>query len=467
MFENLTGRFDSVTQRMSGRGRITDENIQETVREVRKALLEADVALPVVRSFTEEVKKRAEGAEVAKSLTPGQAFIKIVQDELVRVMGEEAVPLNLNVQPPAVVLVAGLQGSGKTTSIGKLARYLREREKKKVLVVSCDVYRPAAIDQLETLAGQVEVDFFPSSSGDKPERIARDAIDHAKRHYYDVLLVDTAGRLTVDEAMMDEVKRLHKAVTPAETLFVVDAMTGQDAAKTAQAFGEALPLTGVVLTKTDGDARGGAALSVRHVTGAPIKFLGIGEKTDALEPFHPERVASRILGKGDVVSLVEEVERSVDQEKAKKLEKKLKKGGKGFDLNDFKEQMQQIDKLGGLGGVMDKMPGMGKQFDKVKDQLDDRIVRRQLAMINSMTPAERAKPDIINGSRKKRIATGSGVQVQDLNRLLKQFKQMQKMMKQVKKKGGAQRMFQQLMGGGSGGPGGPAGPGGLPPGMGR
>ncbi len=464
MFENLTGRLDAVTQRMSGRGRITDENIQDSVREVRKALIEADVALPVVRSFTEEVKKRAEGAEVAKSLTPGQTFIKIVQDELVRVMGEAAEPLNLNVQPPAVVLVAGLQGSGKTTSIGKLARYLREREKKSVLVVSCDVYRPAAIDQLNTLAQEVGVEAYPASSDDKPEKIAKAAVDHARRHYFDIVLVDTAGRQTVDEGMMKEVQGLHKALKPPETLFVVDAMTGQDAAKTAQAFGDALPLTGVVLTKTDGDARGGAALSVRHVTGAPIKFMGVGEKTEALEPFDPERVASRILGKGDVVSLVEEVERSVDQEKAQKIEKKLKKGGKGFDLNDFKEQMQQIDQLGGLGGVMDKMPGMGKQMDKVKDQLDDSLVRRQLAMVDSMTARERARPDIINGSRKRRIAAGSGVQIQDVNRLLKQFKQMQKMMKQVKKKGGPQRMMQQMMGGG--GPGGGAGGGGLPPGMG-
>ncbi|MBK1734447.1 signal recognition particle protein [Halorhodospira abdelmalekii] len=462
MFDNLSGRLDSVAQRMRGQGRITEENIQETVREVRMALLEADVALPVVRSFTEEVKKRALGAEVAKSLTPGQAFIKIVQDELVRVMGEAAVPLNLNVQPPAVILMAGLQGSGKTTSIGKLARYLTEREKKKVLVVSCDVYRPAAIEQLATLAKQVGVEAFPVSSGGDPQRMARQAVDHARRHYFDVVLVDTAGRLTIDEAMMDEVKRLHRAVDPAETLFVVDAMTGQDAAKTAQAFGEALPLTGVILTKADGDARGGAALSVRQITGAPIKFLGIGEKTDALEPFHPDRIASRILGKGDVVSLVEEVERSVDQEKAKRLEQKLRKGGKGFDLEDFREQMLQINQMGGLGSLVDKMPGMGQHADQIKDQLDDRFVRRQLAMIDSMTPAERTRPDIINGSRKRRIADGSGVPVQDVNRLLKQFKQMQKMMKQIKKKGGMQRLAQRLMGGG-GGP----GAGGMPPGLGR
>ncbi|BAU58800.1 signal recognition particle [Halorhodospira halochloris] len=466
MFDNLSGRLDSVAQRMRGQGRITEDNIQETVREVRMALLEADVALPVVRSFTDEVKKRALGAEVAKSLTPGQAFIKIVQDELVRVMGGEAAePLNLSVQPPATILVAGLQGSGKTTSIGKLARYLREREKKKVLVVSCDVYRPAAIEQLETLASQVGVEAYPVSSGDDPQRMARKAIDHARRHYFDVVLVDTAGRTTVDDAMMDEVKRLHRAVDPAETLFVVDAMTGQDAAKTAQAFGEALPLTGVVLTKADGDARGGAALSVRQITGAPIKFMGLGEKTDALEPFHPDRIASRILGKGDVVSLVEEVERSVDQEKARKLEQKLRKGGKGFDLEDFREQMQQINQMGGMGSMVEKMPGLGQYADQVKEQMDGSYVRRQLAMIDSMTPRERTRPDIINGSRKRRIAAGSGVQVQDVNRLLKQFKQMQKMMKQVKKKGGAQRLAQQLMGGGSGG--GLGGGGGLPPGMGR
>ncbi len=457
MFDGLSKRFDAVAKRMSGRGRITEENIRETVRDVRMALLEADVALPVVRAFTEHVKERAAGAEVAKSLTPGQAFVKIVQDELVRTMGEKVEPLALNVQPPAIVLLAGLQGAGKTTSAAKLARYLHEREKKRVLLVSCDVYRPAAIEQLATLAGEVGVEAFLVDANDDPERIARAAVDHARRHYFDVVLIDTAGRLAVDEAMMDEIRRLHAAVQPVETLFVVDAMTGQDAARTAAAFGEAVPLTGVILTKTDGDARGGAALSVRHVTGAPIKFMGVGEKTDALEPFHPDRVASRILGMGDVVSLVEEVERSIDKEKAQQLEKKLRKGGKGFDLTDFRDQMEQITNMGGLGGLMEKLPGMGGMQEQLQGQMDERRIRRLVAMVNSMTPNERTRPDIINGSRKRRIAAGSGVQVQDVNRLLKQFKQMQKMMKQVKKKGGARRMFEQMM----------PGRGGMPPGMGR
>ena len=468
MFENLSGRFDSVTQRMSGRGRITEENIQETMREVRQALLEADVALPVVRSFTDEVKKRALGAEVAKSLSPGQTFIKIVQDELVRVMGEEAVPLNLSVQPPAVVLVAGLQGSGKTTSIGKLARYLREREKKSVLVVSCDVYRPAAIDQLETLAGEVGVEAYPSSSKDKPERIAKSAIDHARRHYYDVVLIDTAGRQTVDEGMMKEVQGLHKAVDPAETLFVVDAMTGQDAASTAKAFHEALPLTGVILTKADGDARGGAALSVRHVTGKPIKFMGVGEKVDALEPFHPDRIASRILGMGDMLSLIEEAERTVDKKKADQLAKKVKKGG-GFDLEDFRDQLQQLKKMGGMGGLLGKLPGMGQMAEMAQGPGPEKELGKLEALINSMTPQERRRPEIINGSRKRRIATGAGLQVPDLNRLLKQHKQMQKMMKKAGKKGGMQNMMRGMSGmmggggpGGPGGMGGMGGPGGLP-----
>ncbi len=456
MFDGLSKRLDAVAQRMRGRGRITEENIRETVRDVRMALLEADVALPVVRAFTEQVKERAAGAEVAKSLTPGQAFVKIVQDELVRTMGEKVEPLALNVQPPAIVLLAGLQGAGKTTSAAKLARYLHEREKKRVLLVSCDVYRPAAIEQLATLAGEIGVEAFPVDANDDPEKIARKAVDHAKRHYFDVVLVDTAGRLAVDEAMMDEIRCLHGAVQPVETLFVVDAMTGQDAVRTAAAFGEAVPLTGVILTKTDGDARGGAALSVRHVTGAPVKFMGVGEKTDALEPFHPDRVASRILGMGDVVSLVEEVERGIDKEKAEQLEKKLRKGGKGFDLTDFRDQMEQITNMGGIGSLMEKMPGMGGMQERLQGQMDEGRVRRLVAIVNAMTPAERARPDIINGSRKRRIAAGTGVQVQDVNRLLKQFKQMQKMMKQVKKKGGARRMFEQMMPGG-----------GMPPGMGR
>lgn len=458
MFNNLSERLDGVVRRLRGQGRLTEENIQDSLREVRMALLEADVALPVVREFVKDVKERALGEEVKKSLTPGQAFVKIVKDELVRMMGEENDALDLSVRPPAVVMVAGLQGAGKTTSVAKLALYLREREKKKVLVVSCDVYRPAAIEQLQTLATEVGVDFFPSSGEQRPVDIARAALEHARLQYHDVLLVDTAGRLHVDSDMMDEASALHAALNPAETLFVVDSMTGQDAVNTAAAFNQALPLTGVVLTKTDGDARGGAALSIRHVTGKPIKFLGVGEKTQALEPFHPERVASRILGMGDVLSLVEEVERGVDQDEAAKLAKKLK-SGKGFDLEDFRTQMSQIGGMGGIGGLLDKMPGMGQMSDKVKGQVNDREVGRLVAIINSMTPLERRKPDLINGSRKRRIAQGSGSQVQDVNRLLKQFKQMQKMMKQFKK-GGMKKMMRQLggMGGGMGGGGG------LPPG---
>ncbi|MFV8835372.1 signal recognition particle protein [Aquisalimonas sp.] len=466
MFQNLSERLDGVMKHLRGQGRLTEENIQDSLREVRMALLEADVALPVVREFIRDVKERALGEEVKKSLTPGQAFVKIVKDELVRVMGEANDALDLNVRPPAVVMVAGLQGAGKTTSIAKLARYLREREKKKVLVVSCDVYRPAAIDQLETLAAEVEVEFFPSNSSQKPKDIGKAALEHARKQFHDVVLVDTAGRLHVDEAMMDEVGELHRVIEPAETLFVVDSMTGQDAVNTAKAFSDALPLTGVILTKTDGDARGGAALSIRHITGKPIKFLGTGEKTKALEPFHPDRVASRILGMGDMLSLVEEVEQGVDKAQADKLAKKLKKG-KGFDLEDFRDQMSQLGKMGGIGSLMEKMPGMGGMADKVQGQVGDKDVNRLVAIINSMTPAERRRPDIISGSRKRRIATGSGTQVQDVNKLLKQFKQMQKMMKQVKKKGGMQKMMKQMGGGGGGGfpPGGGMPPGGgLPPG---
>ncbi len=456
MFSNLSERLDGVMKRLRGQGRLTEENLQETLREVRMALLEADVALPVVREFIKDVKERALGEEVKRSLTPGQAFVKIVKDELVRVMGESNDALDLSSRPPAVVMVAGLQGAGKTTSVAKLARFLREREKKKVLVVSCDVYRPAAIDQLRTLAAEVEVDFFPSTGEQKPAAIAAAALEHARRQFHDVLLVDTAGRLHVDQAMMAEVQALHTALNPVETLFVVDSMTGQDAVNTAKAFDEALPLTGVILTKTDGDARGGAALSIRHVTGKPIKFLGVGEKTKALEPFHPERVASRILGMGDVLSLVEEVERGVDRDEAEKLSRKLK-SGKGFDLEDFRQQMGQLGKMGGIGSLMDKLPGMGQMSEKVKGQVNDKDVGRLVAIINSMTPHERRKPDIISGSRKRRIAAGSGTQVQDVNRLLKQFKQMQKMMKQFQK-GGMKKMMRQ-MGGRGGFP-----PGGMPPG---
>ena len=457
MFDNLSDRLEGVLKRMRGQGRLTDQNIQDTLREVRMALLEADVALPVVRDFVGQVKQRALGEEVSKSLTPGQAFVKIVRDELVHVMGEANDELDLSVRPPAVVMVAGLQGAGKTTSVAKLARWLRERKNKKVMVVSCDVYRPAAIDQLKTLAEEVGVEFYPSSGSDKPVAIAKAAVDHARKQYADVLLIDTAGRLHVDQEMMEEVKQLHQAVEPVETLFVVDSMTGQDAVNTAKAFDEALPLTGVILTKTDGDARGGAALSVRHVTGKPIKFMGVGEKTTALEPFHPDRVASRILGMGDVLSLVEEMERNVDRDQADKLARKLKKG-KGFDLQDFRDQMSQIGKMGGLGGLMEKMPGMGNVSAQLKGQVDDKQVRRLIAIVDSMTLRERSKPDIINGSRKRRIAAGSGTQVQDVNRLLKQFKQMQKMMKQFKK-GGMAKMMRQFGGGMPPG-------GGLPPGLG-
>ncbi len=444
MFENLTERLGKTLKDISGRGRLTDENIKDTLREVRMALLEADVALPVVKSFIEQVKERAVGTEVSKSLNPGQVFIKIVQAELESVMGQANEGLDLASQPPAVVLMAGLQGAGKTTSVGKLARYLTDREKKKVLVVSADVYRPAAIKQLETLAAEVGVECFPSTIEQKPIDIVNAAVDHAKKKFFDVLLVDTAGRLHIDAEMMGEIKDLHQAIKPIETLFVVDAMTGQDAANTAKAFNEALPLTGVILTKTDGDARGGAALSVRHITGKPIKFLGMGEKIDALEPFHPERVASRILGMGDVLSLIEEVERKVDKDKAQRLAKKVQKG-KGFDLQDFKEQLEQMRNMGGMMSMMDKLPGMGNMTAQVKDKANDKSFNQMEAIINSMTPLERAKPDIIKGSRKRRIAVGSGTQIQDVNRMLKQFTQMQKMMKKMSG-GGMKKMMRNMKG---------------------
>ncbi|MDN5848878.1 MAG: signal recognition particle protein [Nitrococcus sp.] len=445
MFSNLSDRLDGIARRLRGQGRLTEDNIKETLREVRMALLEADVALSVVKAFIGEVKQRALGEEVMKSLTPGQAFVKIVRDEMVRMMGESNDALDLNVRPPAAVMVAGLQGSGKTTSLAKLARWLHQRQKKNVLTVSLDVYRPAAIEQLQRLAADVEVGFFPTQSSDDPVQAASAALEHARNHYYDVLLLDTAGRLHVDQAMMDEVRRIHAAVQPVETLFVVDSMTGQDAVNTAKAFDEALPLTGVILTKADGDARGGAALSIRYVTGKPIKFLGVGEKTDALEPFYPERIASRILGMGDVLSLVEEVERSVDHSQAERMAQKLKKG-KAFDLEDLREQMLQITRLGGLAGIMDKLPGMGRMQDQVKGQIDDTMVRRQVAIIDSMTSLERRRPEIINGSRKRRIAAGAGAQVQAVNRLLKQHKQMQKMMKQFRK-GGMKQLMRQFGGG--------------------
>jgi len=442
MFENLTERLSRTVHQLRGKGRLTEDGIRDTLREVRIALLEADVALPVVQAFISEVREKALGQDILKSLTPGQAMVKLVHDELVTIMGEQNEALDLRAQPPVAVLMAGLQGSGKTTTTAKLARLLMEQEKKKVMVVSCDVYRPAAIEQLKTLAAQVGAVFQPSEVSQKPADIARTAMAEAKRQMCDVLLVDTAGRLHVDDAMMAEIKEIHAAVGPHETLFVVDAMTGQDAANTASAFNEALPLTGIVLTKTDGDARGGAALSVRQITGKPVKFMGAGEKVDALEAFHPDRVASRILGMGDVLSLVEEVHRKVDQEEAEKLVKKIRRG-KGFDLEDFRSQLEQMMNMGGLGGMMDKLPGMSNLPDHVKSQVDDRQTRQMVAIINSMTQQERRFPECIRGSRKKRIANGSGTQIQAVNRLLKQHGQMQKMMKKMGK-GGMARMMRKM-----------------------
>jgi signal recognition particle subunit SRP54 len=444
MFQNLSDRLGQTLKNISGKGRITEDNIKETLREVRMALLEADVALPVIKDFVERIKERSVGIEVSKSLNPGQMLIKIVQGELETIMGSQNEGLNLATTPPAVILMAGLQGAGKTTSVGKLAKYLKEREKKKVMVVSADVYRPAAIKQLQTLAEEVEVEFFPSSALQKPIDIVEGAIAQAKLKFIDVLIVDTAGRLAVDTQMMNEIQQLHKAVKPVETLFVVDAMTGQDAANTAKAFNEALPLTGVILTKADGDARGGAALSVKHITGKPIKFLGMGEKLDALEPFHPQRIASRILGMGDVLSLIEDVERNVDKDKAQQLAQKMKKG-KGFDLQDFKEQLEQMRNMGGMMSLMDKMPGMGNMTAKIKDSANDKQFTQMEAIINSMTPLERQRPDVIKGSRKRRIAMGSGTQIQDVNKMLKQFMQMQKMMKKMS--GGGMKKMMRGMGG--------------------
>ena len=442
MFDNLTQRLSQTMQKLRGKGRLTEDSIKETLREVRIALLEADVALPVVSSFIGEVKQRALGKEVISSLKPGEALVKIVHDELVRVMGEENEALDLKASPPVVVLLAGLQGSGKTTTTAKLAKLLKEQQKKKVMVVSCDVYRPAAIEQLQTLAEQVDVLFHPSSATDNPVDIAKIAVEAARKQFVDVLLVDTAGRLHVDAEMMDEIRQIHQTVKPHETLFVVDSMTGQDAATTAKAFNEALPLTGVVLTKTDGDARGGAALSVRQVTGKPIKFVGTGEKTDALQPFHPERIASRILGMGDVLSLVEDVQRHVDQEQAEKLARKIKHG-KGFNLEDFRSQLKQMQSMGGMSSLVDKMPGMGQLPDQVKNRVNDGQTVSMIAIINSMTPQERRFPDVIRGSRKKRIASGSGTKIQDINRMLKQFSQMQRMMKKFGK-GGMKGMMRKM-----------------------
>ena len=444
MFDNLTTRLSRVLKTLRGEARITEDNIKDALREVRMALLEADVALPVVRDFVAAVRDKALGQEVIGSLTPGQAVVGVVHRELTALMGERNDALNLATTPPAVVLMAGLQGSGKTTTSGKLAKWLKEQHKKKVLLVSADVYRPAAIEQLRTLAGQVDADFFPSAVGEKPVDIAMRALDHARRHYNDVLIVDTAGRLAIDEAMMQEIKELHSSLKPIETLFVVDAMQGQDAVNVAKAFSEALPLTGVVLTKLDGDARGGAALSVRHVTGKPIKFAGVGEKLNGLEPFHPDRMASRILGMGDVLSLIEDVQKSVDRKEAEKLAHKVK-SGKGFDLEDFKQQIVQMKKMGGVSALMDKLPGNLAAMAQGAPQVDDKAVRRIEGIINSMTPKERTKPELIKASRKRRIATGAGVTVQEVNRLLNQFEQTQKMMKMVAK-GGLQKMMRGMKG---------------------
>ncbi|MEY2697458.1 MAG: hypothetical protein RL333_1596 [Pseudomonadota bacterium] len=432
MFDNLTERLTLSLKKIRGQGRLTEANIQDTLREVRMALLEADVALPVVKDFIEQVKSRALGQDVQTSLSPGQSFIKIVNEELIAVMGKANEKLNLATQPPAVILMAGLQGAGKTTTVAKLAKYLKESERRSVVVASVDVYRPAAIEQLKTLAGEVGADFFPSESTQAPLDIAKAALEYTRKRYKDVLILDTAGRLHVDEAMMQEIQELHREIKPIETLFVVDAMTGQDAANTAKSFGDALPLTGVVLTKTDGDARGGAALSVRHITGKPIKFLGVGEKTTALERFHPDRIASRILGMGDVLSLIEEAERTIDKAKAEKLVKKIQKGA-SFNLNDYYDQLQQLKNMGGISAMMDKLPGMGTVPQQVREQVNDDIWKRQIVIIESMTLKERRDPDLINTSRKERIAKGSGSDLQEVNKMLKQFDQMQKMMKKFKK----------------------------------
>jgi signal recognition particle subunit SRP54 len=432
MFDNLTDRLSGALKKLKGQGRLTEANIQDALREVRMALLEADVALPVVTQFIGQVTVRALGQEVQSSLTPGQAMIKVVQAELVKVMGEANEELNLRTQPPAVILMAGLQGAGKTTTVAKLGRHLKEKKKKKVGVVSVDVYRPAAIQQLQTLADEVGLKFFPSAASEKPVDIVNRALDAAKRQFVDVLIVDTAGRLHVDDAMMAEIKDLHAAIKPIETLFVVDSMTGQDAANTAKAFHDALPLTGVILTKADGDARGGAALSIRHITGKPIKFIGVGEKSDALEPFYPDRIASRILGMGDMLSLIEDIENKVDKQKAEKLAKKIQKG-KSFDLNDLKEQLLQMQSMGGIGAMMDKLPGMNNVPQGVRDKVNDKDLARQIAVINSMTPQERRFPDLIKGSRKQRIADGCGLDLPAVNRVLKQHQMLEKMMKKFSK----------------------------------
>lgn len=452
MFDTLTDRLTQSLRNISGSGQLTEDNIKDTLREVRMALLEADVALPVTREFIEKVKNEALGQEVLKQLSPGQAFVKIVFDQLTEMMGAANESLDLHAKPPVVILLAGLQGAGKTTTAGKLARFLKERQKKKVMTVSADVYRPAAIEQLRSVSKDVGAMFVPSSSDEKPLAIVQRAIEQAKIQFADVLIVDTAGRLHIDESMMDEIKALHAAINPTETLFVVDSMTGQDAANTAKAFNDALPLTGVILTKTDGDARGGAALSVRAITGKPIKFMGMGEKLDALEPFHPDRVAQRILGMGDVLSLVEEVERKIDKEKAEKIAKKLQKGGK-FNLEDMMHQFEQMKAMGGMAGFLDKLPGMsGSQMQKdVSDAKPEAAMKKMESIIQSMTIKERRNPELINASRKRRIAAGCGMEIQDVNRLLKQHEQMAKMMKKIANPAGMMKMVQRMRGLASGG----------------
>ena len=443
MFDNLTERLSNSFKALQGKSKLSESNIKDAIREVRRSLLEADVALEVINVFIDQVQMKAIGLKVDEGLTPSQAFVKLVEKELTEIIGGENEALNLSTQPPAVIMVAGLQGSGKTTSIAKLARYLKEQQKKKVLLVSADVYRPAAIEQLNVLADQIEVDFFPSAVEDRPEIIVAEAKKQAQKQFHDVLLVDTARRLHVDDQMMSEIQILQKKVNPIETLFVVDSMTGQDAAHTAKVFADTLPLTGVILTKTDGDARGGAALSVRHITGKPIKFLGVGEKTDALEPFHPDRIVSRLLGMGDVLSLVEEISKKVDHKKAKRTVQKMAKGR--FDLDDMREQLIQMQEMGGMGALIDKMPGMGQLPQNVKNQvIGDTESNRMVAIINSMTPKERSHINLIKGSRKKRIANGSGTDVQHVNKLLRQFEKMQKTMKKMK--GGKMKKMMQKMG---------------------
>ncbi|MDF1758684.1 MAG: signal recognition particle protein [Legionellaceae bacterium] len=445
MFENLTDRLALAFKNIKGQGRLTEENIQDALREVRLSLLEADVALPVVKYFIEQIKEKALGQSITTSLKPDQALVKIVNDELVALMGSDRANINLNTQPPAVFLMVGLQGSGKTTNTAKLARYIKENEKKKVMVVSVDVYRPAAIEQLKRLAESLDVDFFSSEKSEKPVKIVKKALESAKKNFIDILLIDTAGRLHIDDEMMTEIKGIHSVAKPIETLFVVDSMTGQDAANTAKAFNDALPITGTILTKTDGDARGGAALSVRHITGQPIKFMSFGEKLDSFEPFHPERVASRILGMGDILSLIEEVERKTDKKTSDKLAKKIKKGN-NFDLEDFRQQLLQMNNMGGISGMISKLPGLNKMPTNMPNAPNDKSILKTISIINSMTKKERRVPKIIIGSRKRRIASGSGTQIQDVNKLLKQFTQMQKMMQKMAKPGGMKQMMRGMNG---------------------